>query len=104
MNRTTHLRVLRVKRAMSQEALEAASGVSQTIISKIERVGPSLGVAHAIALAKALGTTVEELFAADAEARRASTPVRARARELRETHTPRRRGGNAAPAPTGSNG
>lgn len=80
MNRTTNLRVLRVKRAMSQEALEEVSGVSQTIISKLERIGPSVGVAHAIAIAKALNTTVEELFAEDAAARRASTSVRTRRR------------------------
>lgn len=77
MDRTTTLRSLRVKRGMSQEELEAASGVSQAIISKIERRGPSLAVAHALALAKSLGMTVEELFAADA-ARTAARPRRRR--------------------------
>lgn len=75
---TTKLRALRNKRALSQEALESASGVSQATISMMETRGPGPAVAHAIALAKALGTSVEELFADDARRRHASTPVRVR--------------------------
>jgi transcriptional regulator with XRE-family HTH domain len=82
MVRTTTLRALRVKRAMSQETLEEVSGVSQTIISKIERKGPSLAVAHAIAIAKALGVTVEDLFAGETP-RTISKPRR---RALGRTH------------------
>lgn len=84
MNRTTtKLRALRNRRALSQEALEAASGVSQATISALETRGPGPAVFHAIALAKALGMTVEELFADDARRRHASTPVRGRGRERR---------------------
>lgn len=62
---------------MSQEALEEASGVSQAVISDIERKGPSASVSQAIALAKALGVTVEELFGGET-ARTAARPRRRR--------------------------
>jgi len=82
MNRTTtKLRTLRTRRAISQEALEEASGVSQATISALETRGPGPAVAHAIALARALNVSVEELFADDARRRHASTPVRVRGRE-----------------------
>jgi transcriptional regulator with XRE-family HTH domain len=85
MARTTQLRSIRVKRAMSQEALEEASGVSQAVISKIERNGPTTGVRHAIALAKALGVTVEELFAGESD----RTVARPRRRVGSHAHTDR---------------
>jgi len=83
MNRTTtKLRTLRNRRALSQEALEKASGVSQATISALETRGPGPAVAHAIAIAKALGVTVEDLFGDDARRRHhQSTPVRGRGRE-----------------------
>jgi transcriptional regulator with XRE-family HTH domain len=81
---TTKLRSVRVRKHFTQEALEAASGVSQAIISKLESRGPTAGVLHALAIAKALGVSVEELFADDAQRRRASTPVRGRRCERRD--------------------
>ena len=82
MNRTTtKLRTLRNRRALSQEALEKASGVSQATISALETRGPGPAVAHAIAIAKAMGVTVEDLFGDDARRRHQSTPVRGRGRE-----------------------
>lgn len=72
---------MRVRKHFTQEALEAASGVSQAIISKLESRGPTAGVAHAIALARALGVSVEDLFADDARRRLPSTAVRGRRRE-----------------------
>lgn len=86
----TKLRSVRVRKHYSQEALEEASGVSQTVISKLERTGPTVGVAHAIAIAKALGTTVEDLFADDAARRHLSTRGPVRPRELTVTQKPRR--------------
>ena len=81
MDRTsTRLRSVRVRKHFTQEVLEAASGVSQAIISKLESRGPTAGVAHALAIAKALGVSVEYLFGDDAR-RRQSTPVRGRGRE-----------------------
>jgi len=77
----TKLRVVRQRRHLTQEALEASSGIPQTVISKLESRGPTAGVFHAIALARALGVTVEELFGDDARKRHASTPVRGRQRE-----------------------
>jgi transcriptional regulator with XRE-family HTH domain len=83
MNRaaTTKLRALRKRKGISQEELETASCVSQATISDMETRGPGPAVANAIALAKALGTTVEELFADDARRRLPSTAVRGRRRE-----------------------
>ena len=73
---------MRVRKHFTQEALEAASGVSQAIISKLESRGPTAGVAHALAIAKALGVSVEYLFGDDARRRHhQSTPVRGRGRE-----------------------
>jgi transcriptional regulator with XRE-family HTH domain len=56
------LRALRRARGLSQEALSRASGVSATVISRIERgaiVEPSLRTLRA--LAKALDVTLDEL-------------------------------------------
>jgi molybdate-binding protein/DNA-binding XRE family transcriptional regulator len=60
------LRLTRLARALSQEQLAQASGVSRQAIAGIEsgRWAPSLKVA--LAIARALGSSVEELFGADA--------------------------------------
>jgi transcriptional regulator with XRE-family HTH domain len=60
------LRALRLARGLSQEALSQASGVSATIISRIERgaiVEPSLGTLRA--LSRALDVTLDELAGED---------------------------------------
>jgi transcriptional regulator with XRE-family HTH domain len=86
----TKLRAVRLRRHLTQEALEATSGVPQTVISKLESRGPTVGVLHALDLAKALGVSVEELFGDDARQRHASTPVRGRRREPRDPTAGRR--------------
>ncbi len=60
------LRLTRLARALSQEQLAQASGVSRQAIAGIEsgRWAPSLKVA--LAIARALGSSVEELFGAEA--------------------------------------
>ena len=68
MNRkASKLKSIRQKRGLSQEALEAESGVPQATISTLESHGPSGAVKAAIALAKALGVTVEDLFAGESD-------------------------------------
>ena len=77
---TRGLRAVRVAKGLSQEALEAASGVQQRTISKLETAtSASRAVLNALRLAKALGTTVEELFG-HALAANTSTSVRTRRR------------------------
>jgi molybdate-binding protein/DNA-binding XRE family transcriptional regulator len=60
------LRLTRLARALSQEQLAQASGVSRQAIAGVEsgRWAPSLKVA--LAIARALGSSVEEIFGADA--------------------------------------
>lgn len=57
------LREVREAKGMSQEELEKASGISRQTISSIEN-GKSVSVMSGtlIALARALGTTVDEIF------------------------------------------
>jgi len=57
---------VRTARGLSQRALAQAAGVTRQAVSAIEngRVQPSVGIA--LALARVLGTTVEELFSAPA--------------------------------------
>lgn len=74
------LRAVRTRKGLTQEALEAAANVSQATISGLESRGPGPAVQAALRIARALGMTVEELFAEDAAARRASTSVRTRRR------------------------
>ena len=59
------LRLTRLARALSQEQLAQASGVSRQAIAGVEsgRWAPSLKVA--LAIARALGSSVEELFGAE---------------------------------------
>ena len=54
---------MRAARGLSQRALADAAGITRQAVSAIERgrVQPSVGIA--LALARALGTSVEELFA-----------------------------------------
>ena len=60
------LRLTRLARALSQEQLAQASGVSRQAIAGVEsgRWAPSLKVA--LAISRALGSSVEELFGAEA--------------------------------------
>lgn len=75
---TVDLRALRNQRGWSQAALAEASGVPRPTVSAIEtgRVVPS--VEAALALARALGTTVERMFGQDAleKIERWARPVR----------------------------
>ncbi|HTV92242.1 MAG TPA: substrate-binding domain-containing protein [Verrucomicrobiae bacterium] len=58
-----NLEALRTARGLSQRALAEAAGITRQAVSAIEngRVQPSVGIA--LGLARALGTSVEELFA-----------------------------------------
>jgi molybdate-binding protein/DNA-binding XRE family transcriptional regulator len=61
----SRLEASRHARSLSQRALAAAAGVTRQAVGAIEsgRMQPSVGIA--LRLARALGTTVEELFAPD---------------------------------------
>lgn len=59
---TNNLRTVRKAAGLEQEELAARSGISQGTISRIERGSPAPSVDTALALARALGTTVEHLF------------------------------------------
>jgi molybdate-binding protein/DNA-binding XRE family transcriptional regulator len=69
----TRIELLRRERGLSQRELSGAAGITRQAVGAIEsgRTQPSVGIA--LALARALGTTVEELFGAQAEA---APPVR----------------------------
>jgi transcriptional regulator with XRE-family HTH domain len=58
------MRHTRKIKGLSQEELEARTGVVQVSISKLERRGPTKAIVNAIRLARALGVTVEDLFGA----------------------------------------
>lgn len=63
MNRAdSDLKAARLARKKTQKALAADAGVLQETLSKAENRGPSRGVVIAIRLARALDTTVEDLF------------------------------------------
>ena len=86
---TRGLRAVRVAKGLSQEALEAASGVQQRTISKLETSSStSRAVLNALRLAKALGTTVEDLFG---HALAARENARSRSRRVRTDPTARSR-------------
>lgn len=74
------LRDARRLRSMSQESLEAASGVPQERISRLERGAPPSAVTNAILVARALNTTVEALFGRFAD-KADGTAVRSAGRE-----------------------
>jgi putative transcriptional regulator len=59
------MRGARLWAGLSQADLAAIVGTSRETISSIERGSSLPSVSLALAVAKALGTTVEELFAAD---------------------------------------
>ena len=55
---------MRIARGLSQRALADAAGITRQAVSAIERGRVVPGVGIALALARVLGTSVEELFAA----------------------------------------
>lgn len=60
-----NLRILRLRRLMSQETLAKRIGVSQNLISLYEKGEASPKLAIAMRLAKALGVTIEQLVGED---------------------------------------
>lgn len=58
----TPLRRARCRRGLSQEDLEREAAVSQTFISGLERGHCPQSIRAALRVARALGTTVEQLF------------------------------------------
>ncbi|MHB8145774.1 MAG: substrate-binding domain-containing protein [Vulcanimicrobiaceae bacterium] len=70
----SRLEELRLAQGLSQRALSAAAGTTRQAIGAIEAGRMQPGVAIALKLARALGTTVEDLFGGDAEP--APTPNR----------------------------
>jgi putative molybdopterin biosynthesis protein len=66
-NDATLVEMLRRQRGLSQRELSGAAGITRQAVGAIEsgRTQPSVGIA--LALARALGTTVEELFGARGE-------------------------------------
>jgi putative transcriptional regulator len=64
---TNNLRAARKAANLEQEELAALSGISQGTISRIERGSPAPSVDTALALARALGTTVEHIFGSDTQ-------------------------------------
>ncbi len=71
----TRVEGLRKERGLSQRELSRAAGITRQAVGSIEsgRSQPSVGIA--LALARTLGTTVEELFAARGEAAPRSSRV-----------------------------
>jgi molybdate-binding protein/transcriptional regulator with XRE-family HTH domain len=61
-----NLEAVRTARGLSQRALAEAAGITRQAVSAIEAGRMQPGVGIALALARALGVTVEELFAAPA--------------------------------------
>ena len=57
-----HLRDLRLRQAMTQEALAEKAGLHPTYIGGIERGERNLGLANILKLARALGVTPSELM------------------------------------------
>lgn len=68
------LRRVRKTKGLSQEDLEARTGVFQESISKLEHRGPPKSILNALRIARALGTTVEELFGSYVEQGVATQP------------------------------
>jgi putative transcriptional regulator len=59
------LRSFRIREGLSQEELADSVGASRTTVSKLERGRAVPSVTLALALARRLHATVEELFATD---------------------------------------
>lgn len=64
--RDTPLRQARLRRGLSQHALQTRANVSQSLVSDLEQGHTPTSVRAVIRIARALGLTVEELFGADA--------------------------------------
>jgi transcriptional regulator with XRE-family HTH domain len=56
------VRVLRVKRGLSQEELGHAAGLGRTVVGYIERAERDVGISHVWPLAEALGVPAAALF------------------------------------------
>lgn len=56
------VRLLRVARGMSQDALANAAGLHRTYVSSLERGQRNVGIDNVYALADALGVAPSELF------------------------------------------
>lgn len=56
------LRATRLKKGITQEALAEAASTPQKSISNLEKHGPARAVLNVLKIARALDTTVEELF------------------------------------------
>jgi len=56
------LRAARTARGWSQDALADAANVRQARVSRLEQGVPPVAVLNALRIARALGTTVEDLF------------------------------------------
>lgn len=59
---STKLKVLRLQRSLTLEALATAAGLTRSYVSKVERGVSVPSIGAALKLAKALGITVDELF------------------------------------------
>lgn len=70
------LRELRTAAGLTQAGLAEKSGLSQNGISHWEQGDRVPGIAQAIALAEALGVTVDDLFKPPATPRRQTSPAR----------------------------
>lgn len=78
------LRVLRARRNLKQQDLAARAGVSVTFLSELENGKREPGLASAIALANALGVTLDELVFASRNNRSAEDIAREGLRHLAE--------------------
>lgn len=61
-NHQSRLRQTRRRAALSQQALADVTGIHRVTIATYESGHHQPGVSHALALARALDTSVEELF------------------------------------------
>ncbi|MBO9500666.1 helix-turn-helix transcriptional regulator [Brevundimonas sp. A19_0] len=61
-----HIRELRVRRNLSQEALADASGIDRSHMGKIERGERNVTILNLARIAKALGCNLSELIAGSA--------------------------------------
>jgi transcriptional regulator with XRE-family HTH domain len=61
------LRALRDAAGLSQQALAVKAGLSVTVVGQIEQGKPDVKLSTAVALARALGATVEDLLVVPAE-------------------------------------
>lgn len=71
---SNRLRALRESAGLKQKDLAGISGISQATISRIERDSPAPSAAVAIALARALKLSVEEIFGPELSEETPSAP------------------------------